>query len=456
VPRGPTDEARTYGRTASFLTAALALAGVLAYLFSAVASHTLTERGYGQLVVLWSVSFLLISILFRPVEQLLARTLADMQERDHSMGRAVRVAAIIQTGLAGLFAALAIGFRPQIEEKVFDGEALYFWLLVASVLAFSASYFVRGFFAGTKRMGVYAALVIVEGAVRLGLALLVALGITGGPPLMAIAIAVAPVASLVVVPFALTRIRGDDGLRGPRANPEAAGFTLAEGSGFAAAVLLIMLGEQVLLYSPVLFVRAAEGAAAAGFIFNLFVLGRAPVVLFQAVAASLLPHLSRLRARDDETSDEAFALSIRLTISVIAAFGVVVILGVLAVGPQVMQIAFGDNFTYGRAAMAIVAIGMVFYLAAGTLNQAVLAQGQARRAAVCWVACAVGFVIWNLLPILDAFERAELGFAGSAVALCLGLALLYRNPKPSPTDRILPGSGHELEAQLAAIDEAAR
>ena len=57
-----------------------------------------------------------------------------------------------------------------------------------------------------------------------------------------------------------------------------------------------MLSEQTLLNAGPLLVRASEGAAAAGFIFNVLMIARAPLVLFQAVATSLLPHLTRLRS----------------------------------------------------------------------------------------------------------------------------------------------------------------
>jgi O-antigen/teichoic acid export membrane protein len=138
---------------------------------------------------------------------------------------------------------------------------------------------------------------------------------------------------------------------------------------------------------------------------------------------------------------------------VIAAFAGAVTLGVLAIGPQVMQIAFGDDFEYDRLGLAIVAVGMGFYLCAGTLNQAAIAQGQARRAAACWVACATLFVVFNLLPGLDEFRQVEIGFASVAVLLCGLLYALYRRPHPRADDSVEPGSPEEIEAQLAAADE---
>ena len=199
----------------------------------------------------------------------------------------------------------------------------------------------------------------------------------------------------------------------------------------------MMLSEQVLVSSGALFVRAAEGAAAAGYIFNVLMVARAPLLLFQAVAASLLPHLTRLRTRGDETGDDAFRMSINTTLMMIAGFAAAVTVGVLAVGPQVMQIAFGDKFTYDRVGLAIVAVGMGFYLSAAALNQAALAQGQARRAAVCWVACAVA--VHRLQPVapLDPYRTVEVGFAGAA-ALLSACSTCSTAPAPSPATRSSP------------------
>jgi O-antigen/teichoic acid export membrane protein len=230
-------------------------------------------------------------------------------------------------------------------------------------------------------------------------------------------------------------------------------FSLGHGGAFAAAVLLMMLSEQVIVSSGALFVRAAEGAAAAGFIFNMLMVARAPLVLFQAIAASLLPHLTRLRTRGDASGSDAFRMSVNTTLLTIAGFAALTTLGVLAVGPQAMQLAFGEKFEYDRLGITIVAVGMGFYLCGAALNQAALAQGQARRAAVPWVAAATAFVVWNLASPLDPFRTVEVGFAGSAALLAGLLALLYLRPQPSAADAIEPGSAREIEARLAAADE---
>ena len=457
VSRGSAvSETREYGRSAALLTLALGSAGLLAYAFFAVASHTLDRDAYGEIVVLWSVVFVGASTLFRPIEQLLSRTLAEREEVGEEIGPVLRVAALIQAGLALAAVALLLALREPISDNLLEGGDLLFWVLVAAMVGFGAAFFARGFLAGGRQFGYYATLLVLEGSARLAFAVAVAVGIAAGIDAVALGIAVAPLAGLVVVPLALRRrstSRGRDvgGARlAAETEPE---FTLSRGGAFAAAVLVMMLSEQIIVSSGALFVRATEGAAAAGFIFNVLMVARAPLVLFQATAASLLPHLTRLRTRGDATGREAFRMSVNTTLLTIAGFAAVVTMGVLAVGPEVMQIAFGDKFTYDRAGLVIVAIGMGFYLCGAALNQAALAQGQARRAAVCWVVCAAAFVVWNLVEPLDPFRTVEVGFAGSAALLAGLLYLLYARPRPLPADAFEPGSPREIEARLASADE---
>lgn len=456
------EDTRSYGRSAGLLTLALGSAGLLAYLFFAFSSHTLSRDDYGEIVVLWSVVFVAASTLFRPIEQLLSRTLAEREQVGEDAGHVLRVAALIQVSLTAVALLALMALRGPIQDNLLEGGDVLFWVLVVSLLGFGGAYYARGFLAGRRQFGFYATLLILEGTARLGFALAVAVGIADGVDPVALGIAVAPLAGLLVMPFALRSRRppsepevleGDDAsapAAGAVAEPE---FTLSRGGAFAAAVLLMMLSEQVIVGSGVLFVRAVEGAAAAGFIFNMLMVARAPLMLFQAIAASLLPHLTRLRARGDESGKDAFRMSVNTTLLTIAGFAVLTTLGVLAVGPDVMQLAFGEKFEYDRAGLAIVAIGMGFYLSAAALNQAALAQGQARRAAVCWVTCAILFVGINLASPMDAFRNVEVGFAVAAALLSGLLYAVYARPHPIAGDSLEPGSPREIEARLATADE---
>jgi O-antigen/teichoic acid export membrane protein len=452
-------ETRRFGRSAAMLSVGVGSAGLLTYVYFSLASHNLDRTSYGEVVVLWSAVFVTISILFRPVEQLLSRTIAERQARGEPIAQPLRVGATIQLGLALAFAAVALALRGPLQDDLLSGDETLYWILVGAVLAFGASFFARGFLAGSRRFVLYGALLLAESSARMAFALAVAVGVANGQTAVALGIVAAPVLSLAVVPLAFAG-RAVSRRAAPAAEPgSGAGgsqFTLAHGGGFAAAVFLIMVSEQSLLNAGPLIVRASEGAAAAGFIFNVLMIARAPLVLFQAVATSLLPHLTRLRSSARPDDADAFRMSVRVTLGAIAGFAALVALVVAAAGPELMQLAFGEKFSYDRAGLLIVTAGMGFYLASGTLNQAALAQGQVRSAAVRWVICAAGFVTWSLLPVLEVFRRVEVGFAGAAALLCALLYLLYRRPPvaPRPEDVVAPGSPEEIEARLAAADEA--
>jgi O-antigen/teichoic acid export membrane protein len=326
---------------------------------------------------------------------------------------------------------------------MFDGSAALYWILVVGVLAYAASYFARGWLAGHQRFALYGGLVFLESTSRFLFALAVAIGIASGQDAVALGMAVAPFASLAVMPFAFSRIRvrglsevpiADAGLEGPahaEVQEATADLSLKHGAGFAVAVVGIMLAEQTLMNAGVLIVAANAGGAAGltvgitGFVFNVMLIVRAPLQLFQAIQTSILPHLAGLEARE---SAEEFHRAIRITILAIAAFSLAVALGLLLIGPAVMTAVLGDKgYRYGRFGLALVGLGMGFHLVSGTLNQAALARGQARWAAVAWLTCAALFVAFVAGTVIASeVTRVEVGYFGATALLCAMLALIYQ------------------------------
>ena len=434
---------RSYGKGAAILSVGIGVTGLITYAYFALASHSLPKDDYGRISLLWSAVFIVVSVLYRPVEQLLSRTIADRAARGQTGSEHLRVAATIQLGLGFLFLVLALIFRSQIEDNLFDGHDTLYWILVVAVLCYAASYFARGFLAGSRMFGLYGGLVFIESVARCMFALAVAVGIAESANVTAMGIAAAPLLSLVVVPWALGgRIRAQSSMSPAEADHElstldaAAGeqggepeFTLSHGAGFAVAVLLIMLCEQTIYNAGPLLIKATESPAAqasalAGFAFNVLLIARAPLQLFQAVQTSILPHLTSLRATGET---DPFRRSVQVTILAISLFSGAVELAMLVLGPTIMDLAFGGNFDYGRFGLVMIAVGMGFYLSAATLNQAALAHAQARQAAVAWAITAVAFVVWLLLPGFDdRVVQLEAGSLGAAGLLCALLYALYR------------------------------
>ena len=87
VSRGATDR-RGYGRGAALLSVGIGATGLVTYGYFSLASHTLSEADYGGITLLWSAVFITVSVLYRPVEQLLSRTIADRDARGDAGQRA--------------------------------------------------------------------------------------------------------------------------------------------------------------------------------------------------------------------------------------------------------------------------------------------------------------------------------------------------------------------------------
>src|ERR671931_1030410 len=111
-------EARRFGRAAGMLSVGVGSAGLLTYVYFSLASHKLDRVSYGEVVVLWSAVFVTISVLFRPVEQLLSRTIAERQARGQPIGQPLRVAATIQLALAAAYAVAALALRGPLQDDL--------------------------------------------------------------------------------------------------------------------------------------------------------------------------------------------------------------------------------------------------------------------------------------------------------------------------------------------------
>ena len=116
-----------------------------------------------------------------------------------------------------------------------------------------------------------------------------------------------------------------------------------------------MLSEQTFINAGPLIVNAteggAEGAALAGFTFNVLLIARAPLQLFQSIQAPILPHLTKMRA---EGQADEFHADRRVTLGAIA--GVRGGRRRWCCSPSArgsMDLLFGSDVDYGRFGLAL-------------------------------------------------------------------------------------------------------
>jgi O-antigen/teichoic acid export membrane protein len=468
---------REFASGARILSVGIASTGLFTFAYLALASNLLSPADYSRVSVCWAVMYVILCVIYRPVEQLLSRTIADRHARGDHAASVLKAPATIQASFAMLFLGLALVLRHDVVHGLFKGSNELFWILVVGVMAYAGSYFARGWLAGNRRFALYGALVFLESTSRFvfAIAAAVAAGSHLGP--VALGMAVAPFASLTVIPFAFRRVSGASaggagaGLSGPASasasvataaveradvalasgpaaesvEPASQDLSVRQGSRFAVAVVAIMASEQTLMNAGVLIVALGKGGGditngLAGFVFNVLLIVRAPLQLFQALQTSILPHLTSMEASG---SDAEFRKAIRITVLVIGAFAGLVAVGLLAIGPFVMSHVLqshahgAQHFSYDRFGLACVGIGMGLHLGAGTLNQALLARGRAARAAFSWLCAAAVFVLFVAFDVLgtsrgDKVWGVEVGYllATAVLAALLGFAYRGRSARP--------------------------
>lgn len=403
---------------AGLLSAAMVASGVLTYAFLVVAARSLGPTEYGRIGALWAAMFIAAIVLFRPLEQTASRAIADRRARGEEVRSVVVAVARVGGVLMGLACAVAAAAWTPLSRHLFGGDASLTALLLVGIGFYGLSYLVRGLLGGALWFNGYGINLLADGVGRLALAL--PLLVVASRTAAGIAVVGAGLAG-ALVPLFLGRRRLSPLLERRQGGER---FHVARALRFAGPAGVIAAADQILVNGAPLLVLAGGGPHAtktAGLAFAATMLVRAPVYVFQGVAAALLPNLARLNATDgaarlrDEATKTA-KLLVGIALAVVAACW----LG----GPLGMHVLYGHEYAAPRSVFAWLGLGVALYIVAATFSQALLAVDAGRRAAVGWAASAVALVAaYALLPGGE-LSRVAASFAIGALVLLAALARL--------------------------------
>jgi O-antigen/teichoic acid export membrane protein len=416
----PLKRARTFDG-ALLLSGATVASGVLAYAYHVLAARVLGPEAYGLVAVLWAALFLLVVVLFRPVEQTTSRAFADRLARGQEVRSVLRAMLRIYLTIAlaiGIAGALGWGV---VRDRLFLGDGFYVWALLLALAAYGLAYILRGVCAGAGWFGGYALLLTTDGAVRV--AVVLPLLVVGSRDLAAAAMVAAAAGSVVLPVWVGRRVLRPLARRG-----EGASFHVGAAVAFAWPAAVIAIADQVLVNGGPLLVMLGGGedvGKVAGLVFAATMLVRVPVFVFQGLATSLLPNLTRLHA----TAERArFRRAVLRVVGALAVCAAVIVLAAAVVGPEAMELVYGSEYQAGRLELALLGIGVGCYLATSTFSQALLALDCGRIAALGWIVSSAVFLVAYAVAPGEPLFRVAVAFAvGTAVAVpLLGLALVHR------------------------------
>lgn len=364
-----------------------------AYLFQLIGGRALGTEGFAPISVLWTVFFILATVVLVPLEQYVTR--------EASLGK--RVLAANRTAIVSVTAGAAVVggvFALVTRQSLFAGERIFAVQLALLMAGYSVLLVGKGVLAGHRQFKNVGWILFWESTLRLAAGVLL-LSIVVDARILGWAMVIAPLAALG------TRFWRFD-------TPDVPDRHVGDARGFLGTYIAGSAASQLLLAGAPLGVAALGGGPTLiSITFVTFTLYRGPLTLIYALQARILPYLVRL-------SEEGNGGLRRIAAAVVVGGGALSILGGVVgylVGPEVVGLLFGHEFRPDRLVAAMAAAGVVAASTAQVAGQSLVAAGGTGKLAASWASgLAVALAVLVLAPF-SADRSVALAFlAGEATA----------------------------------------
>ena len=307
--------------------------------FQIVAGRSLGTEAFAPVGIIWTLSFILYTVLMIPVEQFITRRLVVAGGGRGALGGDRRQAVLILVGAW----VLGVGFVALTLDQFFEGDPLY--IVIAALLFATRSLLAvgRGFLAGRRRYTAYGGSLIAEGVALFLIAVVVAVAEPAATG-YAIAMALAPLTILAFRPWSGDWGYADD------VDSHTAG-------SFLVYLIIATAASQVIIAGAPVVVRAIGGGATAiSIVFVTFTLFRGPVTSAYNLVARVLPDFTDLSVAGDDHALDQWRHRIAIGGLVLA-----LIAGIIAflIGPAIVSLLYGGDFAPSHlvAGLAGICIG---------------------------------------------------------------------------------------------------
>lgn len=354
----------------------LLILGVASYGFLALPARVLSPADFATLSVLWVLVYVLGPGLLAPLETEVSRAVADRRVKGDGVSPLVRRALVVAAGATVLLAVGTLAAWPLVVDRLLDGSSLAAGALLVSYGGMALAHVARGVLAGSGSFARYAAVLGVEGAIRLAAVAALTAAAVRSPGVYGLTLGGAMfVAVLVAAPRDAVVTSQGEGTPAPWRE-------LSTALGWLLATSLL---SQVLVNSgPVVVKLLASEAetAAAGQLLAGIVLARLPLFLFAAVQAALLPGLAGHLGAGNH---DQFVRGTRRVLLVVLTVGAAMAVTLLTAGPSLLRLVFGPDFHLAAPTLAALAAGTGCYMTALVLNQSLVALRRYAHAAGGWL-----------------------------------------------------------------------
>lgn len=407
------------GAGSAYVAGSFFVSGLLTYVFQGLSARYLGRAGYGDLIMLWSMTFLVVQVLWIGVTQTLGRFVSERLSRGEDSRPVIASVKRLQLTLLAAFVAAYLLASPLITDALFRGSWALTVALLAAVAAYAPEYFRRGTFNGHRQAARLGVLHVVESSSRALLAVVLLVAGVGvfGP---ALAIVLAPLIAVVVVRPTPEVPSEEEG--GP--------FSAAKAFRFTGPVLLCVAFAQILMNGGPVFLSLLGGTRAQVGVFGAaLILTRVPQYVISPAIGALLPHASRVLATEGPRPLDRF---VARAAGVVGLVGVLMVGATWALGEWGIRLFAGSEFDTTRGVLVSLALLAAFYLLSETLNQALFALGHARLAALGWLVGLPVTAACMALPVAGLLQRVAFSLALGAFAAAVAQAAFYLTVRRRP------------------------
>jgi O-antigen/teichoic acid export membrane protein len=400
------------------------LAAVGAYVFQAIGTRTLGEVGYAPIGALWTIQYLVVSIVLYPIETYVTRrTLLGSEAEDR-----------FSTRLWGWIVAIAVGLTALcwlFRKQLFHGMGDLAAVVGVVTCTFGVFMIVRGRLAGTERFKAYGLVTATESMGRAVLAVVVVL-VAATTRAIAWTMPFGALAAAALWLVVRRRAREPRSLGAMPADAIGPVRFLAITTGANGILQLLLAG------GPLALVALGGSPAEVSILFVTLMAARLPFMFFfSGVLSRLLPTFMRLAGSEDRRPLRRAASRVGIGSVAVALVGGLAAAGI---GGPLLGLLFGRAFEPPGWAAAGVTAGVLLATGSMILNQVLIAQGSPALSLAAWSLALVAAGAGLLVLRGDPTERVVAAFLIAETVALLGLVVgTLRLPSRRPRGAEPPG-----------------
>ena len=384
------------------------IASIGAYAFQVVGGRSLGADGFAPVATVWTIGFLVYTVVMLPVEQMTTRTVTLRAGAALEPQTRRQIAIALASGaLIGVLIA-AVG-----TDRFFAGEASFIAAMALLMLARALMTIARGVMAGRRRFHAYGVSMMLEAFALVGLGILFAVVDTSAI-WFGLSLGAAPLTFLLVRPY-LVRVDSD---RSPVEVPETTSL-------LQLLVVAAALSQLILAGGPLVVSLLGGTAAEVSIYFITFTLLRGPITASYGLATRFLAAMAT--AVSDNAPEVLHTWAARLGLlggvaSLVAGVGSYYIL------PTIIEVLYGSEFRPSALVGGLGGAGAVAALTVLFVTQILIARGRTRDVAVGWMLAASAAAVVLAASGADPLTRVAYAFSTGEIAAFSVISLMaWRN-----------------------------